>query len=111
MQEWRGRFASSLFWDNSVSSREGDIAIAIGDAGHHDGKCVGSHLRWALVIHSRNPIQAIKDWRLDQASVLLAQGIHTDKAGLACGYSNPAYFVRDFRRRMGRSPKSLMPQH
>lgn len=67
----------------------------------------------ARVFHhdtGRTVVQAIKDWRLDQASVLLAQGVHPDKAGLACGYSNPAYFARDFRRRTGRSPRSLMPQ-
>lgn len=67
----------------------------------------------ARVFHhetGRTLIQAIKDWRLDQANILLAQGIHPNKAGLACGYSNPAYFARDFRRRTGRSPKSMMPQ-
>jgi AraC-like DNA-binding protein len=66
----------------------------------------------ARVFHQetgRTVVQAIKEWRLDQASVLLAQGVHPDKAGLACGYANPAYFARDFRRRLGRSPRSLMP--
>jgi AraC-like DNA-binding protein len=67
----------------------------------------------ARVFHEetgRTLIHAIKDWRLDQATILLAQGIHPNKAGIACGYSNPAYFSRDFRRRTGRSPKSVMPQ-
>jgi AraC-like DNA-binding protein len=54
----------------------------------------------------RTVIQAIKERRLQQAAILLAQGVSARKASRACGYRDTAYFNRDYRRHtgMGGSP-------
>lgn len=52
----------------------------------------------------RTAIQAIKERRLQQAAILLAQGVPVGKACRACGYRDTAYFSRDYRRQTGAAP-------
>jgi AraC-like DNA-binding protein len=47
--------------------------------------------------------------RLDQADRLLAQGASVRAAAAACGWDDPAYFSRLYRRHRGRPPSQARP--
>lgn len=54
----------------------------------------------------RSPLHAIKEQRLQQATILLAQGVPVHKVAVACGYRDTQYFRRDYRRQTGTSPNT-----
>ncbi len=54
----------------------------------------------------RSPLQVIKEQRMQQAAILLSQGVPIHKVSAACGYRDVNYFRRDYRRQTGSSPVS-----
>lgn len=54
---------------------------------------------------SQSPIQFIKALRLNDAAMLITQGLSVGAAATRVGYSNPSQFSREFRRQFGRPPR------
>lgn len=52
-----------------------------------------------------SPLQYIKALRLNEASMLIAQGENIGDAATAVGYHNASQFSREFRRKFGASPR------
>ena len=47
-----------------------------------------------------------------KASDLLLSGVYSmEQCGALCGYSDPAYFSRMFRKAMGQSPSQFLKSH
>ena len=50
--------------------------------------------------------------RMAKASDLLLSGVYSmEQCGALCGYSDPAYFSRMFRKAMGQSPSQFLKSH
>ena len=56
-------------------------------------------------IHATNPAAYVASLRLERAKELLGSGqLTVTQTAEVCGYGDPAYFSREFRRRTGQSP-------
>lgn len=53
-----------------------------------------------------SPLQFIKALRLNNAAMLLTQGVPVSRAASSVGYSSPSQFSREFRRQFGKAPKA-----
>ena len=54
---------------------------------------------------SQSPLQFIKALRLNDAAMLISQGLSVGAAATRVGYSNASQFSREFRRQFGRAPR------
>lgn len=54
---------------------------------------------------AQSPLQFIKALRLNDAAMLISQGLSVGAAATRVGYSNPSQFSREFRRQFGRAPR------
>lgn len=54
---------------------------------------------------TKNPMQYLKEFRLEKAMIKLKEGYRISMVGFDCGFSSPSYFSFCFKEHFGISPK------
>lgn len=82
--------------------------LQVGDIAEHMG--VSKTLLYTKVKEALNctPLGLINDLRIKKAASLLEAGYNVSSVAYACGFSDPHYFSRCFKKMMGCSPSEYM---
>jgi len=62
-------------------------------------------------IHGISPLSYLINVRLEQAKLLLAQGISVHQTAVAVGFQDPLYFSKLFKRHIGMNPSQYQAAH
>jgi AraC-like DNA-binding protein len=86
-----------------------DVDLKMDDFNQPTG-CSKSRLyRKMVALTSKPPITFIKDYRLDEALILLQKKmVNVSEAAYETGFSSPSYFTRCFQKRFGYSPSGRL---
>ncbi|MEO1513371.1 MAG: AraC family transcriptional regulator [Bacteroidota bacterium] len=83
-----------------------DKPLKIEDYAYLTGRSLSSFRRDFKFHYNTTPQKWIKDRRLDKASQLLdSQDRSVTEVAFEVGYENISYFIREFKKRLGQSPK------
>ncbi len=85
-----------------------DKPLKVEDYAYLTGRSLSSFRRDFKELFVRPPQQWLKDRRLKRArELLLEQKLSVTETAYAIGYSNISYFIREFKKRYGCTPKQL----
>lgn len=86
-----------------------DKPLKIEDYAYLSGRSISSFRRDFKAFYQTTPQQWLKDRRLDRAIQLLSeQELSVSSLAYEVGYENTSYFIREFKKKVGQSPKQYI---
>ena len=86
-----------------------DVDLKVDDFNQPTGSSKSGLYRKLVSLTGKPPITFIKDYRLDEALILLQKKmVNVSEAAYETGFSSPSYFTRCFQKRFGHSPSGRL---
>ena len=92
-----------------TETRWHDVDLKVDDFNQATGCSKSGLYRKMVALTGKPPITFIKDYRLDEALILLQKKmVNISEAAYETGFSSPSYFTRCFQKRFGYSPSGRL---
>lgn len=89
-----------------------DKPLKIEDYAYLSGRSISSFRRDFKTFYHTTPQQWLKDRRLEKALQLIAkQELSVSSLAYEVGYENTSYFIKEFKKKVGQSPKQYILAH
>ena len=86
-----------------------DKPLKIEDYAYLSGRSISSFRRDFKTFYQTTPQQWLKGRRLDKAIQLLSeQELSVSSLAYEVGYENTSYFIKEFKKKVGQSPKQYI---
>ena len=89
-----------------------DKPLKVEDYAYLSGRSISSFRRDFKTFYDTTPQQCLKDRRMEKALDLIAkQDLSVSSLAYEVGYENTSYFIKEFKKKTGQSPKQYILSH